>query len=79
MAKTFINGYADLRNFIGRDLPPGDWVEVTQDMINKFVDATGDPQWIHIDVERAKRESPYKATIAHGYLTLSLPALTHVK
>jgi acyl dehydratase len=72
VAKTFINGNADLRNFIGKELPPGDWVVVTQQMIDKFADATGDYQWIHVDVERAKKESPYKATIAHGYLTLSL-------
>ena len=72
MAKTFINGNADLRNFIGKDLPPGDWVEVTQEMIDKFAEATGDYQWIHVDVERAKKESPYKTTIAHGFLTLSL-------
>jgi len=74
VAKTFINGNADLRNFIGKDLPPSDWVEVTQEMINKFAEATGDHQWIHVDVERARKESPYKTTIAHGYLTLSLMA-----
>jgi acyl dehydratase len=72
VAKTFINGNADLRNFIGKELPPGDWVIVTQQMIDKFADATGDYQWIHVDVERARKESPYKTTIAHGYLTLSL-------
>src|SRR4029079_2401338 len=52
-----------------------DWsdpLEVTQDMINKFADLTGDHQWIHVDVERAKKESPFKGTIAHGFLTLSL-------
>lgn len=57
----------------------GDWsdpVDVTQDMINRFADLTGDHQWIHVDVERAKRESPFKAPIAHGFLTLSLlPAM----
>src|SRR5690606_13652301 len=57
----------------------GQWgpeLEVTQDMINRFADLTGDHQWIHVDVERAKRESPFKTTIAHGFLTLSLlPAL----
>jgi acyl dehydratase len=47
-------------------------LEVTQDMINKFAELTGDHQWIHVDVERAKRESPFKTTIAHGFLTLSL-------
>ncbi len=72
MAKTFIKGNADLKNFLGKELPPGDWIEVTQAMIDKFADATGDHQWIHVDVERAKKESPYKTTIAHGYLTLSL-------
>jgi acyl dehydratase len=50
----------------------GDEVEVTQDMINKFADLTGDHQWIHVDVERAAKESPFKRTIAHGFLTLSL-------
>ena len=74
MTKTFINGNADLKHFIGQDLPPSDWVEVTQEMINKFAEATGDHQWIHVDVERARKESPYKTTIAHGYLTLSLMA-----
>lgn len=53
----------------------GDWgpeIEVTQDMIHRFADLTGDHQWIHVDVERARRESPFKQTIAHGFLTLSL-------
>jgi acyl dehydratase len=50
----------------------GSPVEVTQDMINKFAELTGDHQWIHVDVERCKRESPFKTTIAHGFLTLSL-------
>ena len=57
----------------------GSWsepIEITQDMINKFADLTGDHQWIHVDVERAKRESPFKTPIAHGFLTLSvLPAM----
>jgi acyl dehydratase len=57
----------------------GEWsdpVEVTQDMINRFAELTGDHQWIHVDVERAKRESPFKTPIAHGFLTLSLlPAM----
>jgi acyl dehydratase len=52
--------------------PFGPEFAVTQDMINKFADLTGDHQWIHVDVERAKRESPFKQTIAHGFLTLSL-------
>jgi hypothetical protein len=52
--------------------PWGPELEVTQEMIDKFADLTGDHQWIHVDVERAKRESPFKGTIAHGFLTLSL-------
>ena len=52
--------------------PFGSQIEVTQEMINKFADLTGDHQWIHVDVERAKRESPFRQTIAHGFLTLSL-------
>ena len=49
-----------------------DWVEITQERVNQFADATGDHQWIHVDAERAKRESPFGGPIAHGYLTLSL-------
>jgi acyl dehydratase len=56
----------------GETLGTSDWVEITQDMVNKFADATGDHQWIHVDVERAKRESPFGGPIAHGFLTLSL-------
>ena len=51
-----------------------DWMTVTQERINQFAEATGDDQWIHVDVERARAESPYGATIAHGFLTLSLMA-----
>lgn len=65
---------ADLKNYLGKELGVSDWVVVDQDRINKFADATGDHQWIHVDVERAKRELPTKNTIAHGYLTLSLLA-----
>ena len=72
MAKTFINGNADLPNWMNKELPPSDWVTVTQEMINMFAESTGDHQWIHVDVERSKKESPYKTPIAHGYLTLSL-------
>jgi acyl dehydratase len=61
----------------GQEIGVSDWVEVDQDRINKFADATGDHQWIHVDVERAKKEMPGGKTIAHGYLTLSLiPWLT---
>jgi acyl dehydratase len=62
----------DLQQHIGQELGPSDWITVDQAMIDKFADATGDHQWIHVDVERAKREMPGGKTIAHGYLTLSL-------
>jgi acyl dehydratase len=63
---------ADLLGLVGAELGPTDWVEVTQERINLFADATGDHQWIHVDVERANAESPFGGPIAHGYLTLSL-------
>lgn len=66
-----INGIDELRAQKGADLGAGEWHQVTQDQINAFADATGDHQWIHVDVERAK-SGPFKGTIAHGYLTLSL-------
>ncbi len=62
----------DLLQHIGRELGPSDWITVDQAMIDRFADATGDHQWIHVDVERARREMPGAKTIAHGYLTLSL-------
>jgi acyl dehydratase len=62
----------DLLQHVGQELGPSEWLTVTQEMIDKFADATGDHQWIHVDVERAKKEMPGGKTIAHGYLTLSL-------
>ena len=62
----------DLSQHIGKKLGPTEWLTVDQAMIDKFAEATGDHQWIHVDVERAKREMPGGKTIAHGYLTLSL-------
>ncbi|PYM15275.1 MAG: enoyl-CoA hydratase [Candidatus Rokuibacteriota bacterium] len=62
----------DLLLHIGKELGPSEWMTVDQAMIDKFADATGDHQWIHVDVERAKREMPGAKTIAHGLLTLSL-------
>jgi acyl dehydratase len=64
----------DMKAYVGQKLGVTDWVTVDQAMIDKFADATGDYQWIHVDVERAKRELPGGKTIAHGYLTLSLLA-----
>src|SRR6267143_2432216 len=63
---------ADLKAYEGKEIGVSDWYTVTQEQIDKFADATGDHQWIHVDVERAKREMPGGKTIAHGYLTLSL-------
>ncbi len=62
----------DLKSHVGEEMGVSEWVTVDQEMIDKFADATGDHQWIHVDVERAKRELPIGNTIAHGYLTLSL-------
>ena len=62
----------ELLQHVGRELGPSDWITVERAMIDTFADATGDHQWIHVDVERAKREMPGGKTIAHGYLTLSL-------
>ena len=72
MNQLIINSYEDFAVRIGQPLGVSDWLEVNQERINLFADATLDHQWIHIDTERAKVESPYKSTIAHGYLTLSL-------
>lgn len=70
--KTVINSYDEFASYLGKPLGISEWLEVDQDRINAFADATLDHQWIHVDVERAKAESPYKSTIAHGYLTLAL-------
>ncbi len=67
-----ITSLEELRSLVGQEVGVGDWLEVTQERINLFADATGDHQWIHLDTERAKAESPYGTTIAHGFLTLSL-------
>jgi acyl dehydratase len=67
-----ITSVDELRSLVGQEIAAGEWVEVTQERIDLFADATGDHQWIHSDVERAKKESPYGTTIAHGFLTLSL-------
>ena len=72
MATTIIDGLDELRAAVGRDLGTSSWTTITQDRVDTFAEATGDHQWIHVDVERAKRESPFGGQIAHGYLTLSL-------
>jgi len=67
-----IEGNEELTKLIGQEAGVSGWIDVTQDMINRFADITGDHQWIHVDVERAKRETPFGSTIAHGFLTVSL-------
>jgi len=76
MARTTAEGIEGVQGLVGRHLGHSDWVTVTQERVDLFAEATGDDQWIHVDVERATKESPFGGPIAHGYLTLSLiPAL----
>ncbi|MCO5410902.1 MULTISPECIES: MaoC family dehydratase [Ralstonia] len=67
-----IESLDELKGLIGQEVAVSDWTEITQQQVNLFAEATGDHQWIHVDVERAKRESPFGAPVAHGFLTLSL-------
>ncbi|MCI2417971.1 MaoC family dehydratase [Saccharopolyspora sp. K220] len=68
---TTVHGLDEIKQLAGRDLGVGNWLEITQERVNTFADATDDHQWIHLDVDRA-RSGPFGGTIAHGYLTLSL-------
>ena len=72
MPTRIIQGIGELKSLVGQEVAASEWVEVTQPRINDFADATEDHQWIHIDVERAKADSPFHSTIAHGFLSLSL-------
>ncbi|WP_439614136.1 MaoC family dehydratase [Reyranella sp.] len=72
MAKREFSHPSEMQKHVGEEIGVSDWVEITQERINLFADATGDHQWIHIDVERAKKDMPGGKTIAHGFLTLSL-------
>jgi acyl dehydratase len=67
-----VESLQSLHDLVGRELPPTDWLTMTQERIQQFAEATEDRQWIHLDQARARRESPYRTTIAHGFLTLSL-------
>ena len=67
-----IKSHAAFETYLGKEIGVSSWHQITQEQINNFADATLDHQWIHVDAERAKTESPFKTTIAHGYLTLSL-------
>jgi acyl dehydratase len=72
MNKVVISSFAEFEQFIGKELGVSDYLTITQEQINKFGEATLDRQWIHTDPQRASIESPFKSTIAHGYLTLSV-------
>ena len=72
MQPLIINSYEELEQYVGKTLGVSDYIDLPQERINLFADATLDHQWIHVDTERAKVESPFHSTIAHGYLTLSL-------
>lgn len=72
MTTTHVATLADLKPLVGTVLGTSDWLTISQERIETFADATDDHQWIHVDIERAKKESPFGGPIAHGYLTLSL-------
>lgn len=72
MSHIIINNFTELEQYVGKELGVSDYIIITQEQINQFADATLDHQWIHVDTERAKVESPFKSTIAHGYLNLSI-------
>jgi acyl dehydratase len=72
MPPRVVESVEELKNLVGQEVGVSDWLTITQDRIQQFADATEDRQWIHVDRDRAERESPYRTTIAHGFLTLSL-------
>ncbi|MEE4284698.1 MAG: MaoC family dehydratase [Mariniphaga sp.] len=72
MGKTIINSYKEFESFLGKEIGTSEFIQITQEQIDKFADATLDYQWIHTNPERAAKESPFKTTIAHGYLTVSM-------
>ena len=72
MAKLVFNDLKEFSTCEGNALPPGEWVTITQEMINDFAKATLDFQWIHVDVEKARQQSPFKKPVAHGFMSVSL-------
>ncbi len=72
MGKLIINSYSEFEQYVGKELGVSNYHKISQEQINMFADATLDHQWIHVDTERVKKESPYGTTIAHGYLNLSI-------
>ena len=69
---TTVNGIEELKHLVGETIGPSEWREVTKDLIDQFAEVSGDDQWIHVDTERAKTDSPFGTTVAHGNLTLSM-------
>ena len=72
MKKTIINNFEEFESYLGKEIGTSEYITIKQEQIDKFADATLDYQWIHTDPERAAVESPFKSTIAHGYLTVSM-------
>jgi acyl dehydratase len=72
VAQTTVDGIEGVQGLVGQHLGHSEWLEITQERVDQFAEATGDHQWIHVDPERAAKESPFGGPIAHGYLTLSL-------
>jgi acyl dehydratase len=72
VAPLTVTGIDELKDLVGKQIGPSDWREVTQEDIDRFAEVSGDDQWIHVDVERAREESPFGTTVAHGNLTLSM-------
>ena len=72
MSKLIFENISDFKSMIGKQLPNGNWYTVTQEMINDFANATLDKQWIHVDEERAGKESPFKSTVAHGFMSVAM-------
>ena len=72
MAALEVTGIEEVQGLVGKTIGPSDWREVTQEIVDTFAEVSGDDQWIHVDVERAKNESPFGGTVAHGNLTLSM-------
>ncbi len=72
MPKVIIESYEDFQQYLGKEIGKSEWIKIDQERINMFADATLDHQWIHVDTEKAAKESPFGQTIAHGYLTVSL-------
>ncbi len=72
MSQLICKNFEEFKTYEGKSLPIGEWLTVTQEMINAFAEATQDFQWVHVDLERIKKESPFKKPIAHGFLSISL-------